>query len=131
MLGIECGGDRSRKAIAIDGKRGARRQLICVGGLHNQRAKPAHLGMEETDRAALRVVGAERVRTNELGQLRGLVDRGRTGGAHFMQDDTNPPARQLPSGLATRESASDDVNRAHLAKSSVKWALLFAQTVVC
>jgi hypothetical protein len=34
--------------------------------------------------------------------LRGLVGCGRTAGTHFVQDDTNIPVRQLPSGFATR-----------------------------
>jgi hypothetical protein len=72
-----------------------------------------HLGVKKADGAALRVVRAERVRTNELGQLRGLVDRGRANGAHFVQDGGNAAARQLPSGLAAGKAAPDDVNRAH------------------
>ena len=69
--------------------------------------------MEEANGAALRVVRTERVGTNQLGQLRGLVDRGRASGAHFVQNDGNTSARQLPSGLAAGKPAADDVNRAH------------------
>jgi hypothetical protein len=93
--------------------------------------KPTHLGMEEANSATLSVVRTERVRTNELGQLRGLVDRGRAYWTHFVQHDWNAPARQLPSGLTAGKPAADDVNRTHPAKSSVKWALLCAQTGVC
>jgi hypothetical protein len=69
--------------------------------------------MEETNGAALRVVRAERVRTNQLCQLGGFVHGGRTNGAHFVQDDGNTSVRHLPSGLATGKPASDDVNRAN------------------
>ena len=92
-FGLKRCGDGGGKAITIDCKRAARGQLICVGGMHNERLQPTHLGMQEADGTALRVVRAERVRTNELGQLRGLVDRGRASGAHFVQHDRNTPAR--------------------------------------
>jgi hypothetical protein len=81
--------------------------------VHNEGLKAAHLGMEKANGAALRVVRAERVRTNQLGQLRGLVDRGRASGAHFVQDGGNTSACQLPSGFAAGKATPDDVNRAH------------------
>jgi hypothetical protein len=81
--------------------------------VHNEGAKPTHLGMEKTNGAALRVVRAERIRANQLGQLRGLMDSRRTGGTHFVQDDGNTSARHLPNGFAAGKPASDNVNRAH------------------
>ena len=41
------------KAVAVDGERAAGRQLVGVGGAHDQRAEPAHLGMQQADGACL------------------------------------------------------------------------------
>ena len=45
-------------------------QLVLIGGAHDQRGEPPHLGMQETDGASLRIVGPERIGTNELGEIR-------------------------------------------------------------
>jgi hypothetical protein len=81
--------------------------------MHDKRLQSTHLGMEEADRAALRVVRAERIRTDQFGQLRSFVDRRRAHWAHFVQDDPNTSARQLPSSLGASKSTPDDVNRPH------------------
>ena len=101
-LAFERRGDGGGKAVTIDRERAARRQLVGVGGVQHQRAEPAHLGMEEADGAAVRVVGAERVRADELGELLGFVHGSRTHRAHLMQHHRHAAARDLPGGLGTR-----------------------------
>ncbi len=66
-----------REAVAVDGERASRRHLVGVGGTHHQRAEPPHLLVEQADGIVLAVIGAERVRADELGEAVGLVDRGR------------------------------------------------------
>ena len=97
------------KSFAVDGKRAARGQLVGVRSLHHQRTQPAHLGVKETDGAALSVVGAERVRADQLGELSGFMRRGRTNRAHFVQHHGHAAARDLPGGLGTGEAAANDV----------------------
>ncbi len=110
-LGFERRGDRGGEAVAIDRKRAAGRQLVEIGGAHHQRAEPAHLGMQQADGAALGVVGAERVRADQLGELSGLVRGGRALRPHFVQHHRHAAARKLPGGLGTGEAAADDMNR--------------------
>jgi hypothetical protein len=42
-MGVECGGDGIGKTLAIDRQRAPGRNLIGVGGAHDQGAEPAHL----------------------------------------------------------------------------------------
>ena len=90
------------KAIAVDGERTAGRQLVTVGRLHHQRAEAAHFGMQEADGAALGIVGSERIGTDQLGELSGLVRGGAAGRSHFVQHHRHAAARELPSGLRAR-----------------------------
>ena len=108
-LAFERRGDGGGEAVAVDRERAARRHLVGVGGVQDQRAEPAHLGVEQPDGAAVRVVGAERVRADELGERR-LVRGGRAHRAHLMQHHRHAAARDLPGGLGPREAAADHVN---------------------
>ena len=110
-MGGERSGDGGGEAFAIDRQRSAGRHLIGVGRAHDQRAEPAHLLMQQTDGVVLLVVGAERVRADELGERRGLVGRGGAHGPHLVQHDRNAARGDLPSGLAAGKPAADDVDR--------------------
>ena len=109
-LALERRGDGGGKAVTIDRERAARRQLVGVGGVQHQRAEPAHFGMKETDGAAVGIVGAERVRADQLGELPCFVHGSRTHRAHLMQHHRHAAARDLPGGLGTRQAAADHVN---------------------
>ena len=121
--------DRGGKAIAVDRKRSAGRQHVGVGRAHHQRAEPAHFLVQEADGAALRVVGAERVRANELGEISRLVHCGRAQRPHFVQHHGHAAARELPGRLRTGEAAADNVNRSGKSASrpKVRRGLLAAQ----
>ena len=101
-LGFQRRGDRGGESVAIDGERAAGRQLVEIGRAHHQRVEPAHLGMQKADRAALSVIGAERIGTNQLGKVSGLVHGSRARRAHFVQHNRDAAARELPGGLGTR-----------------------------
>ncbi len=109
-LAFERRGDRGGKAVTIDRERAARRQLVGIGGVHHQRAEPAHLGMKEADGAAVRVIGAERVRADELGELPGFMHGSRAHRAHLMQHHGHAATRDLPGGLGTGKAAADHVD---------------------
>ena len=109
-LALDRRGDRGGKALAVDGERSAGRQLVGVGRAHHQRTEPPHLGMQKPDGASFRVVGAERVRTNQLGELSGLVHGGRANRPHFVQHHGHAAARDLPGGLGTGKAAADDMD---------------------
>jgi hypothetical protein len=73
-------------------------------------SEPAHLGVQKADGAPLRVVGAEGIGANKLGELPGFVGRGRKHRAHFVQHDRHTTARDLPGGLRPRKTSADHVN---------------------
>ena len=88
--------------------------LLASAARMHQRSKPAHFGMQEADGAAVRVVGAERIRADELGELPGLVRGSRTHRPHLVQHHGHATARDLPGGLGTGEAAADDVDGSKL-----------------
>ena len=59
----------------------------------------------------LRVVRAERIRTNKLGEVGGLVHGGRANRPHFVQHHRDTTACDLPGGFSTRQAAADDMDR--------------------
>ena len=109
-LAFQRRGDGGGKAVTIDRERAARRQLVGVGGVQHQRAEPAHFGMEEADGAAVRVIGAERVRADELGELPRFMHGSRTHRAHLMQHHGHAATRDLPGSLGTGKAAADHVD---------------------
>ena len=109
-LAFQRRADRRGKSIAVDRERPAGGQLVVIRRAHDERGKPPHLGMEETDGASLRIVGPERVGTNELGKSGRLVYGGRANRPHFMQDHGHAPARDLPGRLGTGKAAADHMD---------------------
>jgi hypothetical protein len=83
---------------------------VVVRRAHDEGGKPPHLGMEETDGASLRIVGPERVGTNELGKSGRFVYGGRANRPHFMQDHGHPSARDLPGRFGTGKAAADHMD---------------------
>ena len=121
--------DGRGKAVAIDRQRAAGRNLMGVGGPHDQRAEPPHFLMQQADGVGFPVVGAERVGAHQFGQAVGLVDLGAAHRPHFVQHGRHAARRDLPRGLAAGEAAADNVNglllcRCHeqyLAHGPAKW----------
>ena len=66
-------GDRLRKAVAIDGQRGAGRHAGALGRAHDQRAEPPHLFFEQPD-GVIELVAAKGVAADQFRQPVGLVD---------------------------------------------------------
>ena len=109
-MGFERGGDRGRKAIAIDRQRAAGRHLIGIGRPHHQRAEAAHFLVQQANGIVLRIIGAERVRAHQLGKPRGLVHGGHAQRAHLVEHHRHPARCDLPGRLAAAEAAADDMN---------------------
>ena len=105
-FGFERRRDLGGKAVAVDGERAAGRQFVGIGGAHDQRAAAAHFGMQQADRAALGIVGAERVRTDQFGELSGFMNRRGVDAAAFhaarQARRGAPIATRLPSPKARR-----------------------------
>ena len=58
-MGRKRGGDGCREPFAIDRQCSPGRDLMEVGGAHDERAEPAHLLVQEADGVVFPVVGAE------------------------------------------------------------------------
>jgi hypothetical protein len=107
---LECVGNRRRKAISVDGKRAAGRDLVSVGCAHDQGSQPAHFGMEKPDSVVGGVVGAKGIRTNEFSiafRSMRLCHPSRT---HLVKNDANASIRCLPGRFGAGKTAADNVN---------------------
>ena len=89
-----------RERIAVDRERAAGRQLVVIAGGENERAGAAHFLVQEADGVGLPVVGAERVRADELGKAIGLVRFGRAQRAASRA--ARPARRRTRSGARRR-----------------------------
>ena len=105
-----AGRDRRGKSVAIDREGAAGGYLIVVRRSHDQRAEPAHLFMQKTDRVVLAIVGAERIGADQLGLAIGLVRRRCPARPHFMQHHRHAGLRELPGRLGPCESAAHDMH---------------------
>ncbi len=109
-MGFKPGRDGLRKAFAVDGQRTASRNLMCIGTSHDERTGEAHLGMENADGIGFGIIRAERIGTDQLGKLLGLVGIGAAHRAHFVQYDGHARLRELPCSFRTGKATADDVN---------------------
>ena len=69
--------------------------------------------MEQADGVGLRIVGAERVGADELGEAVRLVDGRAALRAHLVKNDRATGLGKLPGGLASRQTGSDDMYGFH------------------
>ncbi len=106
-------GHGRREAVAVDRERAARRDLVRIGGPHDQRAEAAHLLVQQADRAGLPVIGAKRVGADELGESRRPVGCGGIVRTHLVQHDREAVIRDLPGGLGAGKAAADDMDGMH------------------
>ena len=99
--------DRGREAVAVDRERPAGRQLVGIGCAHDQRAGAAHLLVQQAHGIVGRIVGAEGVGADQLGQLVGLVRLGTAHRPHLVQHHRHAGRRNLPGCLRARETAAN------------------------
>ena len=109
-MGFESGGHGAREAVAIDRERAAGRNLMGVALGHDQRAQRAHFLVQQADRIGARIVRAEGVGADELGEALGLVSVRAPNGAHLVQDHRNACLGDLPGGFGPGKAAADDVD---------------------
>ncbi len=102
--------DGSREAVAIDRQRAACRNLIGVGAAHDQGVQLAQLGMKQADSIVRRVIGAERIGTNEFGEAVGAMSVRGADRPHFMEHDVHTGVGDLPSGFGACKASANDVN---------------------
>ena len=82
-------GDGGGKPVAIDRQRAAGRHLVGVGRAHDQRAQPAHFGMQQADRIVGGVIGTKRIGAHQFGQTIGAMGFGHPAGTHLVQDNAD------------------------------------------
>ena len=94
-------GDGGGKSVAVDRQRAAGRHLIGVGGAHDQRAQPAHFGMQQPDRIVGGIIGAERIGADQFGKAVGAMGFG------HPDAGASRAARPRMPDLATCQAASE------------------------
>ena len=105
--------DRLGKPHAVDRQRAPRRHLVRVGRAQDQRAALPHLFVQQADRVLLRIVRAEGIGADELGQARAEMRLGLPHRPHLVQHHRHPGARHLPRRLAAGQPATDHMHRFH------------------
>ena len=103
-------GDGGGKSVAVDRERAAGGHLVGVGGAHDQRAQPAHFGVQQADRIVGGVIGAERIGADELGEAVGAVRLGHPDRAHLVQHDRDARPGDLPGGFGAGKAGADDMH---------------------
>ena len=98
------------EAVPVDRERAAGGELVGVGRAHDQRAGAAHLLVDHADGIVLRIVGAEGIGADQLGQLVGQMGLGAAHRAHLVQHDRHARLRELPRRFAAREPAAHDMH---------------------
>ena len=94
-------GDGGGKAVAVDRERAAGRHLVGVGRAHDQRAQPAHFGVQQADGVVGGIVGAERVGADQFGEARRSGGPRSSGSGRISCSTTGTPA------LAICQAASE------------------------
>ena len=100
-MGLKPGGHGGGKAFAVHGQGAAGRHLMGVAAGHDDRIQRPHLGVQQTHRIELPVVGPEGVGADQFGQAVGVVGVGLDArdAAHLVQDDGHAGLGDLPGGL--------------------------------
>src|SRR5437667_349426 len=101
--------DCLREALAIDGEGGTGRHTARFGRAHDERAEPAHLLFQQTDRV-VELVAPERVAADELGEPTGLMHYGGAIRTHFVQRnrDVPRPRNRSPDISSTQKTPCRD-----------------------
>jgi len=81
-----------------------------VGGAHDQRTQSAHLGVQQANGIISRVIGAERIGTDELGKPIGVVGLGWPHRPHLVQYDADAGFGDLPGSFGAGEAAANDMD---------------------
>ena len=110
-LGLQRGGDGIGEVLPVHGERAAGGQARAVGAGHDERARPAHLFVQQADGVVLGIVGTEGVGADELRELPRLVGGRRRFGAHLEEHRAHTAPRELPAGLRAGKPAADNLDR--------------------
>ena len=102
------------KGFTVDGKRAAGGDTVRIRCRDDQGSQDTHLGMQDADRIALGIVGAEGVGADQLRQPVGLMGLRAAVGPHLVQDDGHLGACQLPGRLTARETTTNHMHRLNI-----------------
>ncbi len=104
-------GHALRVSVAVDRQSRPRGHAVPVCLAHDQRVQRPHLLMQQADRIRFRVIRAERVRTDQFGEVVGPVcGRLVTTAPHLGQADLMTRLGELPCGLGSCHPAANHVN---------------------
>ena len=103
-------GDRIRESVAVNSQRAPRRDLVGIAAGHDQGICQPHFGMQQADRIAFGIVGAEGIGADEFRKGVGLVRVSAAHAAHFVEDHRHAGIRRLPRRFRSGEPAADDMN---------------------
>ena len=110
-MALDCARDLGGKASRSTASAEPAGTAVLLRRAHDERAKRAHLLMEQPDRIMLGVVRAEAVGADHFREAVGLVRWSRVAAAaHFAQADAEPGFGKLPGGFGPGEAAADNVN---------------------
>ena len=112
-LDLELWGESPDQPIArsaVDGLGTTRGDLGGSGRFHDERAKPAHLLLEQAD-GVFQGAAAQGVAADELGEEVALVGGAAAVGAHLEEANRSSATGELPGALAAGEATTDDGDR--------------------
>ena len=101
-----------RKAVAVDRETAARLDTRCVRAGEDQTVQPAQLLLEQADRI-FQPVTAQGVGADQLGKVRAVVRRRHFFGLHLIKRHGKAALRELPRGLAARQTRADHFHFCH------------------
>ena len=102
-------GDGFGESIAIHRERRPRRHARGIGRPHDERSKPPHLLLQETD-CVIELVAPKRVAADQFCQPIRFVDGRRSDRPHFVNGDWNAEGGGLPGRFAAGEATAIDMN---------------------
>jgi hypothetical protein len=109
-MGLKRLRDGVRERVAIDRQRAAGRDLIRIGAAHDERAKLAHLGVEQPDRVVGGVIRTKRIGADELCETGGLMGLGHPVRPHLVQHDRDARVGDLPRSLGPGKAGADNMD---------------------
>ena len=102
-----------RKPVTVDRQSTSRWHLMAPRHRHDQRTGPAHFLVQQPHGILLGIIGTEGIGAHQFGQPFRFVGIGFDQRPHFVDDYRNASLRRLPSRLAARHAAADDVDVLH------------------
>ena len=106
QMGLDLFGHRARKRLAVDRKRSARLDAVCVRTGEDQAVQTTQFLFEQSGGIG-QLVRAQRVRADQLSEVVRVVRRAVLYRLHLVQAHLNTALRELPRSLAARKASAN------------------------